>query len=42
MREAEIAVAERYATEDQRRRVAAMRRASTRRDRREVWMLFDM
>jgi hypothetical protein len=42
MREAEIAVAEHYATEDQRRRVAAMARAHTRRERRETWMLFDM
>ena len=42
MREAEIAVAEHRATEDQRRRVAAMTEAHTRSQRREVWMQFDM
>jgi hypothetical protein len=42
MREAEIAVVEHYATDDQRRRVAAMADAHTRRERREVWMRFDM
>ena len=42
MREAEIAVAEHRATEDQRRRVAAMTEAHTRSERREVWMQFDM
>jgi hypothetical protein len=42
MREAEIAVAEHRATEDQRRRVAAMSEAHTRSERREVWMQFDM
>jgi len=42
MREAEIAVAEHRASEEQRRRVAAMAPAATRRERREAWMLFDM
>jgi hypothetical protein len=42
MREAEVAVAEHRATDDQRRRVEAMARAHTRRERREAWMLFDM
>ena len=42
MREAEIAVAEHRATDDQRRRVAAMGGAHTRSRRREVWMRFDM
>ena len=42
MREAEIAVAEHRATDEQRRRVAAMADASTRSERREVWMRFDM
>ena len=42
MREAEIAVAEHRASDAQRQRVAAMARATTRRERRETWMLFDM
>jgi hypothetical protein len=42
MRDAEVAVSEHRATDDQRRRVAAMAREHTRRGRREVWMLFDM
>ena len=42
MREAEIAVAEHHATDAQRQRVAAMAGATTRRERRETWMLFDM
>ena len=42
MREAEVAVSERRATDDQDRRVRAMAREHTRRGRREVWMLFDM
>jgi hypothetical protein len=41
MREAEIAVVQHTATEDQRRRVEAMRSARTRAERREVWMSFD-
>ena len=41
MREAEIAVVERRATADQRRRVEAMSRVTTRQDRRRVWMAFD-
>jgi hypothetical protein len=41
MREAEVAVVERRATADQRRRVEAMSRVTTRRERREVWMRFD-
>ncbi len=40
MREAEIAVVQRRATEDQRRRVAAMAGVRTRADRRHVWMSF--
>jgi hypothetical protein len=40
MREAEIAVVEHHATEDQRQRVQAMARVHTRRDRRRVWMGF--
>src|SRR5215210_8052833 len=39
MREAEIAVAEHRASDEQRRRVAAMAQAATRRERREAWML---
>jgi hypothetical protein len=42
MREAEVAVAEHRATEDQRRRVEAMSRSQTRKGRRELWMMFDM
>jgi hypothetical protein len=42
MREAEIAVAEHRASDEQRRRVAAMAPSATRRERREAWMLFDM
>lgn len=41
MREAEVAVVEHRATEDQRRRVEAMARVTTRLDRRRVWMEFD-
>ncbi len=41
MREAEIAVVEHHATENQRRRVHAMARAHTREDRRRIWMEFD-
>lgn len=41
MREAEIAVVQHYATEDQRRRVAAMAGAHTRTERRRVWLSFD-
>ncbi|WP_448624900.1 DUF4383 domain-containing protein [Geodermatophilus sp. URMC 64] len=41
MREAEIAVVEHRATEDQQRRVAAMARVHSRPDRRHVWMEFD-
>jgi uncharacterized protein DUF4383 len=41
MRDAELAVVEHRATEDQRRRVAAMAQVRTRADRREVWMSFD-
>jgi hypothetical protein len=41
MREAEIAVVEHSATEDQRRRVAAMASAHTRADRRRIWLSFD-
>ena len=40
MRQAEIAVVEHRATEDQRRRVAAMAAVHTRAERREVWMTF--
>ena len=42
MREAEIAVVEHRATEDQRRRVAAMAGLRTREDRRRCWMAFDL
>ena len=41
MREAEIAVVNRVATADQRRRVEAMARCRTRLERRQVWMGFD-
>jgi Domain of unknown function (DUF4383) len=41
MREAEIAVVQRTATSDQRRRVEAMARVSGRADRRRAWMAFD-
>jgi hypothetical protein len=41
MRQAEIAVVERRATWDQRRRVEAMAKVTTRQDRRQVWMSFD-
>lgn len=41
MRAAEIAVVNRVATADQRRRVAAMAKVSSRGDRRRVWMEFD-
>ena len=41
MRQAEIAVVEHRATDDQRRRVAAMAQVHTRADRRRTWMAFD-
>ncbi len=41
MREAELAVSEHRATDDQRRRVRAMAAVHTRGDRRRVWMEFD-
>lgn len=41
MREAEIAVVNHVATEDQRRRVEAMAQVHTRGDRRRVWMEFE-
>ncbi len=41
MRDAELAVIEHRATDDQQRRVAAMAQVRTRADRREVWMSFD-
>ncbi len=41
MREAEVAVVEHRATADQRRRVEAMARVTTRQDRRRVWTEFD-
>jgi hypothetical protein len=41
MREAEIAVVQHYATEDQRRRVQAMSAVRTRDGRRRIWMAFD-
>src|SRR5215218_6039485 len=41
MREAEIAVVQHYATEDQRRRVRAMSAVRTRDGRRRIWMAFD-
>ncbi len=40
MREAEIAVAEHHATDDQRRRVQAMAPAHSREERRRIWMQF--
>ena len=41
MREAEIAVVQHYATDEQRRRVQAMSRVHTREARRRVWMQDD-
>jgi hypothetical protein len=41
MREAEVAVCNHVATEDQARRVRAMAAAHTRADRRRIWMEFD-
>ena len=41
MREAEVAVVQHVATNDQRRRVAAMAQVHSRADRRRVWMSFD-
>ncbi|NEK60525.1 DUF4383 domain-containing protein [Geodermatophilus sabuli] len=41
MRDAEVAVVQRTATADQRRRVEAMARVHTRTDRRQVWMALD-
>jgi hypothetical protein len=41
MREAEVAVVQHVATDDQRRRVAAMAQVHSRADRRRVWMSFD-
>jgi hypothetical protein len=41
MRDAEIAVVNHVATADQRRRVAAMAKVTSRPDRRRVWMEFD-
>jgi len=41
MRDAEVAVVQHYATEDQRRRVEAMTKVHSRADRRRVWMSFD-
>jgi hypothetical protein len=41
MRQAEIAVAEHRATEEQRLRVLTMARVHTRADRRRVWLEFD-
>jgi Domain of unknown function (DUF4383) len=41
MRDAEIAVVQRTATDDQRRRVEAMARVRGRADRRRVWLSFD-
>jgi hypothetical protein len=41
MREAELAVSEHRATDDQRRRVRAMAAVHTRGDRRRVWLQFD-
>ena len=41
MREAEVAVVEHRATAEQRRRVEAMSRVTSREDRRQVWMRFD-
>ena len=41
MREAEFAVVQHYATEDQQRRVEAMSGVRTRDGRRRIWMEFD-
>ena len=41
MRDAEVAVVQHIASFEQRRRVAAMAQARTRKERREVWMSFD-
>jgi hypothetical protein len=41
MRNAELAVVEHRATEDQQRRVTAMAQVRTRADRRDVWLSFD-
>ncbi|MGY1653077.1 DUF4383 domain-containing protein [Geodermatophilus sp. SYSU D01119] len=41
MREAEVAVVQHVASFEQRRRVDAMAKVQTRRERREVWMSFD-
>jgi hypothetical protein len=41
MRDAEVAAVQHLATEDQRRRVAAMAQVHSRGDRRRVWMSFD-
>jgi hypothetical protein len=41
MRDAEVAVVQHVATNDQRRRVAAMAHVHSRADRRRVWMSFD-
>jgi len=41
MRDAEVAVVQHVASFDQRRRVAAMARVTSRADRRRVWMSFD-
>ena len=41
MREAEVAVVNHVASAEQRRRVAAMARVTSRGDRRRVWMEFD-
>jgi Domain of unknown function (DUF4383) len=41
MREAEVAVVQHRATDDQRRRVQAMCRVHTRDGRRRIWMVFD-
>src|SRR3954452_23320452 len=42
MRRAEVAVAEHRATDDERRRVAAMARVHSRADRRRTWLEFDV
>ena len=41
MRDAEVAVVEHTATDEQRRRVAAMSKVRSRSDRRDVWSSFD-
>jgi hypothetical protein len=41
MREAEIAVVQHYATEDQHRRVRAMSATHTRDGRRRIWLDYD-